>query len=69
MFMCFKFERILAEKNETSDKVLEKIMGIRKEAGAEIPDTIIDWSHSIGEPSVDKATKTHVRALLFGFLH
>ena len=66
--MCLKVERILAEKNETSDKVLEKIIGILKEAGVEILDTIIDWSHSIGEPSVGKATKTHVRALLFGFL-
>ena len=31
--LCLKFEGILTEKNETSDKVLEKVMVICKDSG------------------------------------
>ena len=42
--LCLKFEGIPTEKNETSDKVLEKIMGICKDSGLEIPDTVFTTS-------------------------
>ena len=32
-------------------------MGIYKESGVEIPDTVIDPAHRIGIPFVDKTTK------------
>ena len=67
--LCLRFERIPTEKNETSDKVLEKIMRICKESGVEIPDTVIDRAHRIGVPYVDKYLKKHVRVSLFGFQH
>ena len=35
--------------NKNSDKVLETIMGICKESRIEIPDTVIDRTHSIGK--------------------
>ena len=39
------------------DKVLDKIMGICKESGVGIPDTVTDRAHMIGEPYVEKTTK------------
>ena len=36
--LCLRFEGIPTEKNETSDKALNKIMGIYKDSGVEIPD-------------------------------
>ena len=65
--LCFIFERISTEKYETSDNVLEKIMKISKESGVEIPD-IFDRARRIGEPYIDKTTKNHVRAPLFGLI-
>ena len=35
--LCFRFEGVPTEKNENSNKVLEEIMGIRKDSGVEIP--------------------------------
>ena len=55
--LCLRFEGIPTEKNETSDKVLHKIMGICKDSGVEIPDTVIDRAHRIGVPYVDKTTQ------------
>ena len=66
--LCLRFHGIPTEKNETSDKDLEKIMGICKDSDVEIPDTVIDRTHRIDIPYVDKTTKNHVRASLFGFL-
>ena len=66
--LCLRLEGIPTEKNETSDKVLEKITGICKESGVEISDTVIDRAHMIGAPYVDKTTKNHVRESLFDFL-
>ena len=40
-----------------SDKVLEKIMGIFKKSGVEIPDTVFYRVHRIGVPYVDKTTR------------
>ena len=60
--MCLRFEGIPTENNKTSDKDLEKIMGICKDSEVEIPDTVIDRTHRIDIPYVDKTTKNHVRA-------
>ena len=64
--LCLRFQGIPTEKNETIDKVLEKITGICKESGIGIPDTVIDRAHRIGVPYVDKTTD--VRVPLFSFL-
>ena len=37
-------------------------MGICKDSEVEIPDTVIDRTHRIDIPYVDKTTKNHVRA-------
>ena len=66
--LCVNFEGILTEKNETSDKVSEKIMGICRDSGAEIPDTVIDGAHRIGVPYVDKTSKKSCKSSLFAFL-
>ena len=64
--LCLRFQGIPTEKNETIDKVLEKITGICKESGIGIPDTVTDRAHRIGVPYVDKTTD--VRVPLFSFL-
>ena len=46
--LCLRFEGIPTEKNETSDKVLEKIMGICNKSGVQIPDTVVDRAKRIG---------------------
>ena len=66
--LCLRFVGIPTEKNETIEKVSEKIMRICKESGAEISDTVIDQAHRIDVLYVEKATKNHVRASFFGFL-
>ena len=66
--LCVNFEGILTEKNETSDKVSEKIMGICRDSGPEISDTVIDGAHRIGVPYVDKTTKKSCKSSLFAFL-
>ena len=66
--LCVSFEGILTEKNKTSDKVSEKIMGICRDSGAEIPDTVIDGAHRIGVPYVDKTSKKSCKSSLFAFL-
>ena len=63
--LCPRFEG--TEKNETSDKVLEKIMGICKELDLEIPDTAIDGAHRIGVPYVNKTTKKSCKNVIFWF--
>ena len=56
--MCLRFEGFPTEKNETSDNVLEKIMGICKDSGLEIPERVTDWLHRTGVPYVDKTNKS-----------
>ena len=66
--LCLRFEGIPTEKNEASDNVLEKIMGICKESGVEIPDTVIDWAHRKGVPYVDKEAKNLCKGVIVQFL-
>ena len=65
--LCLRFEGISTEKNETSDKVLEKIMGIYKDSGIEIPDTVIDQTHRTGVQYVDKNTKKLCKSVIVQF--
>ena len=62
-----RFEGIPTERNETSDKVLEKIMGICKDSGVEIPDKVIDRAHRIGVLYVDKTTKKSCKSIAVRF--
>ena len=61
--LCLMFEGMPTEKNETCDKVLENIMGICKESGIEIFDTVIDQAHRIGALYVDKTTKKSCKSI------
>ena len=63
--LCLRFEGIPTEKNETSDKVLEKIMTICKESGVEIPDTIIDRAHRIGRYHISTKQEHHCSVFYF----
>ena len=65
--LCLRFEGIPTEKNETSGKDLEKIMGICKDSDVEIPDTVIDWTHRIDIPYVDKTTKKSCKSVIVRF--
>ena len=66
--LYLRFEEISTEKNETSDKILEKIVGICKESGVEVPDTVTDRAHMIGVPYVDKTTKKSCKSVIIRFL-
>ena len=65
--LCLRFEGVPTEKNETSDKVLDKIIGICKDLGVEIPDTVADCAHSIGVSYVDKTTKKSCNSVIVRF--
>ena len=57
--LCLRFEGIPTEKNETSDKVLEKIMGICNESGVQIPHTVVDRAKRIGVLDNSKTKGRH----------
>ena len=42
-------------------------MGICKDSGVEIPDTVIDRAHRIGVPYVDKTTKKSCKSVIVRF--
>ena len=42
-------------------------MGICKESGVEIPDTVIDWAHMIGVLYVNKTTKKSCKSVIVRF--
>ena len=65
--MCLRFEGFPTEKNETSDKGSEKIMGICKDSGLEIPDRVTDRLHRTGVPYVDKATNKSCKSIIVRF--
>ena len=56
-----QFEGVPTEQNETSDKVLSKVVDMCKEAGGDIPDTVIDRAHRIGEAYFDNNRRKIVR--------
>ena len=58
---CLRFEGVPTEQNETSDKVLSKVVDMCKEAGGDIPDTVIDRAHRIGEAYFDNNRRKIVR--------
>ena len=62
--LCHRLGGTPTGKNETSDKVLEKIMGFCKDSGIEIPDTVIDRTHRIGVLYVDKTTKKSCKRVI-----
>ena len=65
--LSLRSEGIPTEKNETRDKVLDRIVGICKDSGIEIPDTVINWEHRIGVPHVDKTTKRSCKSVIVWF--
>lgn len=54
---CLTFESVSIEKNETSDKVLKKVMDLCKEAGANILYRVVDATHRIGAAYADNKKK------------
>lgn len=50
---CHRFDGVHIEKNEVSDKVLTKVMDLCKEAGVNIPNTVIVWEQRIVVAYVD----------------
>ena len=60
-------EGIPIKKNETMDKVLTKVMDLCKEAGANIPDTVIDRAQRIGVTYVDSKSKNRCKSIIVGF--
>ena len=64
---CFRFEGASIEINETSDKVLSKVVDMCKEAGVDIPDTVIDRAHRIGKAYTDNKTKKNCKGIIVRF--
>ena len=64
---CLRFEGALTEQNETSDKVLSKIMDMCKEAGVDIPDAVIDRAHGIREAFFDNTRKKACKSFIVCF--
>lgn len=50
---CHRLDGVHIEKNEVSDKVLTKVMDLCKEAGVNIPNTVIVWEQRIVVAYVD----------------
>lgn len=50
---CLRLDGVHIEKNEVSDKVLTKVMDLCKEAGVNIPNTVIVWEQRIVVAYVD----------------
>ena len=64
---CLRFESVPTEQNETSDTVLSKVMDMCKEAGVDIPDTVIDRAHRIGEAYFDNKRKKNCKSIIVRF--
>ena len=64
---CLRFEGAPAEQNETSDKVLSKVMDMCKEAGVDIPDAVIDRAHGIGEACFDNKRNKACKSIIVRF--
>ena len=62
--ICLQIKNIPREKDETSEKVLEKIKRLVNEAGVNIPDSNIDRAHCIG-PKKDKKQAITVKFTTF----
>ena len=50
---CHRLDGVHIEKNEVSDKVLTKVMDLCKEAGVNVPNTVIVWEQRIVVAYVD----------------
>ena len=50
---CLRLDGVHIEKNEVSDKVLTKVMDLCKEAGVNVPNTVIVWEQRIVVAYVD----------------
>ena len=61
---CLRITNIPCEKDETSEKVLEKIKRLVNEAGVDIPDSNIDRAHRIG-PKKEKKQAIIVKFTTF----
>ena len=64
---CLRFEGVPTEQNETSDKVLSKVMDMCKEAGVDIPDTVIDTAHRIEGAYFDNKRKKNCKSIIVRF--
>ena len=61
---CLRITNIPCEKDETSEKVLEKVKKLINEAGVDIPESNIDRAHRIG-PQKDKKQAVIVKFTTF----
>ena len=50
---CLRLDGVHIEKNEVSGKVLTKVMDLCKEAGVNVPNTVIVWEQRIVVAYVD----------------
>ena len=64
---CLKFEGVPTEQNETSDKLLSKVVDMCKEAGVDILDTVIDGALRIGEAYFDNKRKKNCKSIIVRF--
>ena len=64
---CLRFEGVPTEQNETSNKVLSKVVDMCKEASVDIPDTVIDRAHRIGEVYFDNKRKKNCKSIIVRF--
>ena len=64
---CLRFKGVPMEKNETSDKVLIKVMDLCTEVDANVPDTVIDRAGRIGIANVSNKRKKCCKSIILRF--
>ena len=55
------------KNKETSDQVLEKAVGMCKDSDVDIPKTVFDRAHRIGETYIDKKIKNSYKSIIVFF--
>ena len=58
---CLRITNVPCEKDETSEKVLEKVKKLVNEAGVDVPDSNIDRAHCIGPKKKQKKTGNYCK--------
>ena len=62
---CLRITNVPCEKDETSEKVLEKVKKLVNEAGVDVPDSNIDRAHCIGPKKKKKKQEIIVKFATF----
>lgn len=65
--LCLRIDGVPCQQNETSDDVLEKVVGIISDAKCDIPGNVLDRAHRIGPFYKDKKSGKDMRSIIVRF--